>query len=546
MSLRAKRRSLIAALAVGGSLAVASSASAIPVPIGSSTDAAYSGSGTPSSVYSLYNAASGGLIQAQNLIVGANQVAAANHTTPVDSNFTSNFTSSSQLTSTNVAEIATDISTAANANNLEYALCIATEESHGAPAGTAFADCDTYPAPPSATYQTAFTTQVQPEVASAAASWGQLSLLVGFLGNASGTLQSADSATVSSSGTVVSTTAPFAYDIKLTAPAGGYIVPSAFSLTFPAGLGVNVALVADEVNAATNTAAVELNPTGTPIGTVTLTSPLAHEFGGSNNQLVGKIYVVQTGQSSGQGSVTQPYLELWFPGDGSHPIYALGSFGGALSFPAKITFGEAYVSLLGTTEPLPLNSIDVSFPAATSPVKASSCTSLGTVAGSVTDSIAGLAYEFGDTSDGASSATSTGSEVQLAATPTAVTNHCASLTGTMGGLTTGTPTMTLKIKTGSSFGTVTVGLPKGMSFVKSKKFAKDVKAAGAKIKSVRIVSGKLVIGLKSKVTSVTIKTVKPLIHETAALVRSIKKHKTKTLSVGVHAGSIALKATIKA
>ena len=71
---------------------------------------------------------------------------------------------------------------------------------------------------------------------------------------------------------------------SLSAPSGGYIVPSAFGLTFPAGLSVNTALVAAEVNAATNTAAVELNPTGTSIGTVTLTSPLADEFGGSNNQ----------------------------------------------------------------------------------------------------------------------------------------------------------------------------------------------------------------------------------------------------------------------
>ncbi len=183
------------------------------------------------------------------------------------------------------------------------------------------------------------------------------------------------------------------------------------------------------MNAATNTAAVELNPTGTSIGTVTLTSPLADEFGGSNNQLVGKIYVVQTGQSSGQGSVTQPYLELWFPASGN-PIYALGSFPSSLAFPLKLTFGEAYVSLLGKQEPLPLNSLEMNFPAATSPVKSNSCTTMGTAGGEVTDSIANLAYEFGDANDGVTSLSGTPGPVTLAATPTAVTDKCATNSAT--------------------------------------------------------------------------------------------------------------------
>jgi hypothetical protein len=548
------RRSIIAAsaaLAVGGSLALAASASAIPVPIGSPSDTAYSGSGTPTSVYSLYNAASNGLLLAENLI----------HATGIDTtNFSTAFTSASQLNSTNVAEIASDFSVTAssNANNfyaLDIAWCETPSTSGGA--GQSMAVCTnggTPPAVPPAMVTSEFTGTVQPEVASAAANWPQLSQLVGFLGSASGTLNSADAATVSSSGTVTSTTTPVAYDVKLSAPSGGYIVPSAFSLTFPAGLSVNTGLVSDEVNAAANgtsasaIAAIEANPSGTSIGTVTLTSPLADEFGGSNGQFVGKIYVVQTGASGGQGSVTQPYLELWF----TQGIYELGAFPGSLSFPLTLGFGEATVAGLGQ-EPLPISSLELNFPAATSPVKTTSCTTLGTAGGAATDEIAGLAYEFGDKSDGVSSATGTPSSVTLGASVTAVTDNCvatkkvkSTATGSASGLTTGHPTFTLRIKTAKAFGTVTVGLPGGLKFVKSKRLAKEVSTSGASIRSVRIAGGRLVITLKSKVKSITIKTKRGAVSETAALIKSIKKHKTKKLTLRIKAGTTSLKATIKA
>lgn len=513
-------------------------------------------------MYSLYNEASNvALVPAQNLIVLTNAVEGYSGGTQVDSNFTTAFTSASSLTTTNVTEIATDIAAPANTSALELGACVSgflTAESLPAnqtniQTGTAY--CQATPSA-MATATTEFTGSVQPGVASAAAAWPQLSQLVGFLGSASGVMQSADSASVSSSGTVVSTTDPFAYDIKLSAPSGGYIVPSAFSLTFPAGLSVNTELVADEVNAAANgttpsdIAAIEASPSGTSIGTVTLTSPLADEFGGSNNQFVGKIYVVTTGASSGQGSATQPYLELWF----TSGIYDIGSFPNSLAFPLTLNFGEATVAGLGQ-EPLPINSLELNFPAATSPAKTSSCTTLGTAGGTATDEIAGLAYEFGDKNDGVSSATATPAAVTLTATPTAVTNQCTAtvtkvtntLSASMGGLTGGTPTLSLKVgTTGTAFGTVTVGLPSGLKFAKStaKKLAKEV--SGSKIKSVKISGGKLVITLKSKVKSETIKTKKGLINESAALIKKIKKHKTKKLNLSVKAGTFTVKASVKA
>ncbi|MGH2862560.1 MAG: hypothetical protein ACRDLT_13800 [Solirubrobacteraceae bacterium] len=555
---------MIAALTVGASLAVASSASAIPVPIGSSADAPYGGTGAPASVYSLYNAASNvALVPAEDLIVLTNGILAGNSQAPVDASFTTAFTSASSLTSSNVAEIATDIAASANTANLEFGTCVSayltahSEQPTTTNVQSGSAYCKSTSSALSAA-ATEFTGTIQPGVASAATSWPDLSQLVGFLGSASGTMQSADSATVSSSGTVTSITQPLAYNVALSAPSGGYIVPSAFGLTFPAGLSVNAALVADEVNASSNTTAVELNPNGTSIGTVTLTSPLADEFGGSNNQLVGKIYVVQTGQSSGQGSATQPYLELWFPGDGAHPIYDLGSFPSSLAFPLTLNFGEAFVSLLNAQEPLPLNSLEVSFPAATSPVKTSSCTTLGTAGGAITDSIGGLAYEFGDTGDGVSSATGTPAAVTLAATPTVVTNQCVAMVAkhpkkikntagvTAAGLTSGHPIFRVKIKAKQAFKTITITLPRGLHFVKAKakKLAKEI--TGAKIKSVRIIRGKLVIRLKKAVKSETIKTKRSLIGETKGLIKSIKKHKTKKLTLRVRAGRANIKSKFKA
>jgi hypothetical protein len=198
-----------------------------------------------------------------------------------------------------------------------------------------------------------------------------------------------------------------------------------------------------------------------------------------------------------------------------------------------------------------LNSIELNFPAATSPAKTTSCTTLGTAGATATDAIANLALEFGDTTDGLTSLTGTASALTLAATPTVVTNDCPpaiknAATGSMSGLTGAHPTLKVKVTAATAFGTVKIGLPKGLKFVKAtaKKLAKEV--SGAKIKSVKISGGSLVITLKSKVTSETITTKKPLISETASLMKSIKKKKTKKLSVAVHAGNTSLKASIKA
>ncbi len=526
------RRSLIATAAVGGTLALASSASAIQIPMGTANDTPYSGTGTPSSIYSIFNASYGGLKKADQALNSVGDTSSTNSNVPNYSSFPP-AQGTGALTSVQALSIAADFS------------------------GTTVTDGTTTENPSSTTYSAmlaagdpTYSTD-KPAVISAAQSWGQLQSLVTNLGSVSSVLNSADTATVSSSGTVTSATSPMAYSITLNAPSGGYILPSAFTLTFPAGLSVNTALVGAEVNAAANgtsaaaIAAIEANPTGTPIGTVTLTSPLADAYGGTNNQLVGKIYVVQTGAASGQGSVTQPYLELWF----APYIYNVGSFPSSLAFPLTLQFGLTNTPL--GLDPLPTSSLVMSFPAATSPVKSSSCTNLGTVTATATDDVANLALAFGDTSDGLTSPTGTPAAVNLAATPTAVTNQCPKISkakntafGIAAGLPSGHPTLRFRVKAVRAFRTVSLALPRGMKFMNSKRLAKQVSAA--KVKSVRIVRGRLVITLRGSMKVITIQTKKGLISETNGLIKSIRKHKTKMLMFTLRAGNAMLKVKVKA
>lgn len=489
--------------------------------MGSSSDTPYSGSGTPTSVYSILNASYSGLSTADGALVSLS-----------DSAVPASMPAESSLTAAQAQQIAADF----------------TDQSINgtAPSSSAYAAY-------LSTHDPSYAQQA-PAIGSAGTTWSQLSGLIGNLGSVPSVLNSSDTATITSSGTVTQANSPIDYNVTLSAPAGGYVLPSAFTLTFPAGLAVNTALVGAEINAAANgtsagaIAAIEANPSGTAIGTVTLTSPLADAYGGSNNQLVGKVYVVQTGATSGQGSVTQPYLELWF----APYIYNLGSFPSSLAFPLTLQFGLAATPL--GPEPLPISSLAMSFPAATSPVKATTCTSLGTVSGTATDEVANLALLFGDVNDGLTSLTGTPTAVNLSASPTTVTDQCAAVakppkstaTGSASGLTSGSPTVTIKVKAATAFSSETIGLPSGLKFVKSSSLAKEVSVSGAKVKSVKIAGGKLVITLKSKAKSDTVKTKKGLISESSALVKSIKKHKTKKLTVTVHAGSASVKASVNA
>ena len=519
MSLRTLRRSMIAAtsvLAIGGSLAGASSASAAPIPWGSATDTGIT------SVYGLYNQASTGLIQAQNLIVLANGISEGGGHAAIDSGFTTAFTAATSLTSANVAEIATDISASANTSTLELATCVSgflTAESLPATqanvtAGVSY--CETTPGV-LVTAATKFTGTVQPGVATAAASWPQLSELLSELEPFPGTLYSINGdVAISSAATVTAEGAATAYSITASttgaAANGGYVLPSGFTLTFPSAFSVNTSLAGAELPASDETNP----PAASAIGTVTVTTPVASEFGGAGGKLTGRVFVINA-----NGSITRPDIELSFePG-----IYLLGTFPSTLAFPLTLTFGEA--SVAGAPDPIPFSSLALSFPAKTSPVKALSCTSLGQVAGTATDEVAGLGAQFGDTSDGYAAAGDT--PVALASTPTVVTDLCAP-TGaiSISGIKKGAPKVAVTLKAGSKFSSAVITLPTGFS-TKGLKL-KDLRLSGAKIKSLKASGGKVTVTFKSATKSATVTLLKGL-SVTKKLETAIVKKKTKSLAV---------------
>ncbi len=536
------RRSLIAAsaaLAVGGSLAIAATASATPIPTGSSTDT------SNSSLYGLLNQTNTGLIQAENLIVGADQLAAGGAGTTVDpTNFPTAYTSASSLTSTTVPEIGSDIAASSHTSQLELTICVQIDQT-AHPSDTtnqAVTACSGgNPAEMSAA-ATEFTGTTQPGVATASASWAGLSSLVAVVTtdptDFPGGLYTVDGdISISSSGTVTAIGKPVAYSETFGvsgAAAKGFVIPAGFALTFPNNFTINAALVGDEIQASQ-----EANPpSANAIGTATVTSPeiaaLVPGSKGVDNSA--QVFVVAT------SSLTQPDFEVYL----GQSDYILGTITG-VTFPLTVTFGEPVVA--GVATPLPVSSVSLNFPAATSPLQATSCTDLGTLTGTMTDSVTTLASTyFGDSTDSGA--------LNMTATPTTVTDACTAATppppavkntatGVMHGLTTAHPTLTLKIKTATTFRTVTIGLPHGLTFVKASKkiLAREI---SGKAKSIRIVGGKLVVALRSSVKSDTITTKKGLIAESSTLIKSIKKKKTKTLKISVHAGSIALTATVKA
>ncbi|MGH2843667.1 MAG: hypothetical protein ACRDKL_08795 [Solirubrobacteraceae bacterium] len=223
---------------------------------------------------------------------------------------------------------------------------------------------------------------------------------------------------VSSSGTVVALNAPVAYNVSFgvnSAASTGYVLPNGFSFTFPTGFGLNTALAgkfmppSDEANP----------PASFVLGTATITSPFIYHFtdtpGGTptSTDTEATVEVV--------GSVSAPALELYL-GQGQ---YALGYFSG-VSFPLTVTFGQdasgkwprGGTAFTNASTVVPFSTIQLSFPARTSPLLAKSCTRLGTVNGSAIDAVGGLAQAAGD---GNASITSQ----QITGAATVGTDECA-------------------------------------------------------------------------------------------------------------------------
>jgi hypothetical protein len=137
--------------------------------------------------------------------------------------------------------------------------------------------------------------------------------------------------------------------------------------------------------------------------------------------------------------------------------------------------------------------------------------------------------------------------VNCAAKPTA--------SGSTSGLATGHPKLSFKVthgKGGANVSSLTVGLPSGLKFSRSaivthktcttkngkKKcttttLTKGLGIKGASAKTVALNGGKLVITLQKAAANVTVSLNGPILTESKSLQTSVKKHKTKNLTVGL-------------
>jgi hypothetical protein len=497
MSLRALRRSAIAAtsvLAVGGTLAIAGSASAASVPFGTPT------SSGQTSVYGLLTTSYAGLAngayflhQVSDSAVPTNAGGVAGDTQsspgyPAASTFpleAPTATDSTSLTTAEALQIAADFSgsavtsgtTTVQPSSTTYATEVEVgifEANYGASAGAA-------------EYAT-----ISAEIVSAAEAWDQLSQIVDNLYNDDPTdfpnnpLFSIDGdLTYSSTAAVKSTGIPAAYTTSLTTSGGaatGYVLPSSFTLTLPGEFTLNDSLVGREL-----TATQEASPVAADaIGTFSLVSPAAEGFGlSATDTITGSVYIVDVPKA------TDPSLELYL----KNGVYLLGQFPTSLAFPLTVTFDGIDASALGLSsdEAIPLHSVALSFPATTSPVEPTNCSHLGAVTGAATDEVAGLAASLSaDSTDGYAASGNTA--VPITGTNTVVTDECAAA-GSKGSLSVSKKTKkgTLSLKVAGNgrtkFKSVTIKLPSGVTD-KGKKSA-TVKFGATASKTVKLTGLKL-------------------------------------------------------
>jgi hypothetical protein len=241
-------------------------------------------------------------------------------------------------------------------------------------------------------------------------------------------------------------------------------------------------------------------------------------------------------------------MELFIPGN--LDVAVLGQLSG-LSFPSTVTFGEPYIFAAGSTTqdqyPLPLSSLTVTFPAATSPFKVDSCSAITQPAATVTDVASPFASDFGDYSDGFNGSTGTAGPVSIPSSKTVVTDDCPKLSaygGSAKGISTGKPALGYTLRSTQPFSTFTTALPGGFRF--SKFTAKDVKVSGTTgtgsssaavtIESLSASGGKLSITLSGPTKKVSVKLAGGITES-----KSARKDKTVTLRLSVVGGSISLK-----
>ena len=263
-------------------------------------------------------------------------------------------------------------------------------------------------------------------------------------------------------------------------------------LKLPKGLGVNVAADA---------ACLTGDGPGCVVGTATARSPL------TPTKLTGTVTL--------GGSATSPTVTVSFPA----PF--------AITLVGNMSLSDGTVTIANVPD-LPLTSLDLTI-AGPNGQKAftTSCTP-STTTGTFTS-------QSGATKPVRSTVTLT---------------NCPTAGGSASGLAAGQPRVRLRAKDAAKIASVAVRLPTGLKFARSaivssntcvtssgkKKcttttLIKGLGVSGAKVKSVALKGGNLVITLKSAGGSVTVNLTGPILTETSSLQTGVKKRRAKSVTV---------------
>ena len=239
-----------------------------------------------------------------------------------------------------------------------------------------------------------------------------------------------------------------------------------------------------------------------PIGTATTSSPLYPVA------LHGVVYLV--------GPLTSPKITIVFP-----PPFAL-TIGGA------VNIGTNTTTFSGLPD-IPLTDLQVSLNGGKTAAFAASCAPASGTATSTLTSQAGQQAVASDTFTVAGCASSKPSP----------TGRAKIVSGAVSGLASGHPALSFKLTAGKNakLKSFTVKLPRGLSFVRHRVHGRlkllGVALKGAKLKSLSLKHGALLVTLRAPVNTLSAKIGSRALKESAALKRAAKRHKLKRLQLTV-------------
>lgn len=322
---------------------------------------------------------------------------------------------------------------------------------------------------------------------------------------------------------------PAGISITLSTPSSSTLVdPEAMDLYLPSDFSTNPLLAGyltsefGGVGSTTYSAVATSASTGKSIGTASITSSdLTADH--LPDPLTGKVYVVDNDTNSTFGDGLDLGTEVQFSLGSGEYLDFLGDVDRATQG-VYIDFADLALPATLGGEPVPFSSFTIGMPASSSVSITPKCGAVSPVTADVADALAsGAVTDF--------------------SAPVSVLCAPKLSAGKFADLKKGKPTLSFTAAAnGGDYSSLTVALPKGLSFHKATK--KDVKVTGATVTKVSTVKGDLVITFKSAASKAKV-TISKAIKETSSLEKKVKDHKTKSLSVKVTGGGETASLTIK-